>query len=272
MATTAAGAALTSAHRAQQLAVRARTLQGLMTLWRTVDVTDLAGTIDAFTQAAVLLAGQQHDVSATTAARYFSLFRSAEDIPGKAAAVVARRPAADAMANQIRGSALKGIIDGRKAGMDIVRAKNNGLVRVSGAVTKIVLGGGSMTITGSTERDRKALGWARVTSGDPCAFCRALSARGPVYKTEKSADFESHDHCGCSAEPVYRGAALDLGAVAQSSEHERQYRDAQSWARENGTMSEGTSNNALNNYRRYLAAGAPTAGSAGTGEASGNAT
>lgn len=50
--------------------------------------------------------------------------------------------------------------------------------------------------------DRRALGWARATSGDPCSFCTMLASRGPVFG-ERSGSFESHDHCACDLEPVY---------------------------------------------------------------------
>lgn len=262
MALTPAGAALTTAHRSAQLAIRAKNLQGLMTLWKAVDPARLGETIDTFVQAAVLLAGQGHDQSAALSARYFDLFRTAEGVPGRAAAVAARRPSVEIMASDIRGAALKGIIDGRRAGMPIERAASNGLVRVVGALTKLVLGGGRMTIIGNVDADRQALGWTRVTSGDPCTFCRVLSSRGPAYKTEKSADFQPHDHCSCTPEPVYPGDPLSTGPIAQAAEHKKEYATAQAWARDSGTMSQDTSNNALNNYRRWLANGKPEPGQA----------
>jgi hypothetical protein len=54
----------------------------------------------------------------------------------------------------------------------------------------------------SVAADDYAQGWRRVTSGAACGFCRMLAGRGEVY-TEATADFASHDHCGCGAEPVY---------------------------------------------------------------------
>lgn len=274
MALTAAGAALTDAHRAAQLAARAQSLQGLLRLWSIVDVTDLAGTIDTFAQAAALLAGEGFDQSAATAANYYSLFRRVEGI-GTIAVPRAPRPPAEYFAGQLRGSALRGIIDGRKAGMSIGDAKANGFVRVAGALAKLVLGGGRMTIITATDTDRQALGWARVTSGDPCTFCRTLASRGPVYKSEKSADFQAHDHDACMPEPVYRGDPVNLGAAEQSATYLAEYRTAQEWARTSGDPSNGTSNDSLNNYRRWLANGSPdpsgTSGNAGDGNQSGSA-
>jgi len=270
VALTAAGAALTEAQQAAQLAARAGSLQGLLRLWQIVDVTDLAGTIDTFARAAALLAGEGFDQSALVAANYYPLFRRVEGIGSIGAIPRAPRPSAEFMVGELRGSALKGIIDARKAGMTIEGAKSQGLVRVAGALTKLVLSGGRMTITNAVNADRKALGWARATSGDPCTFCRMLASRGPVYKSEKSADFEAHDHDACMPEPVYRGDPASVGVVAQSDQYLAEYHEAQAWARTSGTMSAGTSNNALNNYRRWLDNGKPSATGASDGGDAGN--
>lgn len=261
MALTAAGAALTEASRAQQLATRAGSLQGLLRLWDIIDVENLAGTIDTFARAAALLAGEGFDQSALAAANYYSLFRRVEGV-GALAVPPATRTPAEVMISTLRGAALSGIIDARKAGMDIGRAKTQGFVRTAGELAKLVLTGGRMTITNAVANDRKALGWARATTGDPCTFCRTLASRGPVYKTEKSADFETHGHCACTPEPVYRGDPKSIGVVLDSAKYLKEYQQAQEWARASGTMSQDTSNNALNNYRRWLANGSPDPGQA----------
>lgn len=57
------------------------------------------------------------------------------------------------------------------------------------------------TITGSSVADPQAKGWAREGAGE-CEFCQMLIGRGAVY-TEATADFASHDHCGCQAVPEF---------------------------------------------------------------------
>jgi hypothetical protein len=257
MAQTPEGLQLTSAQRAAQIALRARSLSGLLALWRVVDVTNLADTIDVFTQAAVILALNGSDESAAAAGRYYELFRRAEGVPGAAPGFRIGRLPQQMVASELRGAALNGIINARRGGMSLAAAKSNGLVRVAGAFTKLILAGGRMTILGNVNRDRQALGWQRVTSGDPCPFCRMLAGKGAVYKTERAASFEPHDHCACTAEPFYRGDTPSR----QNLQYEYEFDAAQSWARENGTMSSGTSNNELNNYRRWLSAGSPEPGS-----------
>lgn len=68
--------------------------------------------------------------------------------------------------------------------------------------------GGWDTIEESVRSDRRALGWQRVTSGDPCAFCAMVASRGPIYK-EDTVDFEAHDHCSCEPEPVYSESVFE---------------------------------------------------------------
>lgn len=80
--------------------------------------------------------------------------------------------------------------------------------RTSGAAYRHAANGGRQTIINTAAADPQALGWARVTDGDPCFFCAMLASRGPVYKTERSATTAHdatryHDHCGCYAAPVY---------------------------------------------------------------------
>ena len=59
------------------------------------------------------------------------------------------------------------------------------------------------TLTGSSVADPKARGWKRVGDGSSCSFCSMLLGRGFVY-VEATASFQSHDNCGCSAEPEWR--------------------------------------------------------------------
>lgn len=255
MARTREGSRLTIEQRAEQLAVRARTLQGLLRLWPAVDPRNLSETIDVFTEAAVILAMRGHDESASVAARYLQLFRTAEDVPGTAPGVtVAALPRSGAEAS-LRGAALKGILDARRAGMTITQSKDTGLLKVAGTLAKIVLTGGWMTITGTVKRDRQALGWQRVGSDDPCAFCRLLISRGPVYKTEKDATFVPHENCACIAEPFYRGDS----PRDQSREYADEYDQAKQWARDNPSGRR-SKNPALADYRRWLAAGKPEPG------------
>lgn len=60
------------------------------------------------------------------------------------------------------------------------------------------------TLIQLSRKDKDALGWARVSDGQPCHFCAMLLGRGPVYK-EGTARFKAHNGCGCSVRPFFKG-------------------------------------------------------------------
>lgn len=67
------------------------------------------------------------------------------------------------------------------------------------------------TVLTNRRRDPSAVGWRRVTSGSGCKFCRMLADKGAVY-SDSTARFASHDHCGCTAQPVF--STSDYGEEA----------------------------------------------------------
>ena len=86
-------------------------------------------------------------------------------------------------------------------------AMRSALVTASGSAVRHVLNGGRETLLTLVEADETALGWARVTDGDPCAFCAMLASRGPVYKSAATAGFKPHDNCACVPEAVFARTA-----------------------------------------------------------------
>lgn len=217
MARTPEGAVLTRRHYVSQLAVRAATSRDVMRLWGTVDPTNLSGTYDRFAQAATVLTRARHATSSGVAASYQEEFRKAERVAGRAAVKLGPALAhADAL-GLIRGSGLSGIINSRQRGFSPQAAARNGLIKVLGATTRLVLGGGRDTIIESVAADPQTAHWQRVTSGEPCAFCAMLATRGAVF-TADTADFEAHDHCSCSAEAAYEGSAMPLTSQALRSQ------------------------------------------------------
>lgn len=73
---------------------------------------------------------------------------------------------------------------------------------ISGGVQRRIADHARYTIARNSVEDRAARGWRRTGSGASCSFCALLLGRGAVY-TEASADFSSHDHCDCGAEPAF---------------------------------------------------------------------
>ncbi len=245
MARSEAGRLLTERHRQAQLQVRARALRDYLRLWPLWE-----GDEESFAQmitAALVIVRAYHGLSSTLAASYFQSYRLAEEVRGEATA---------RMAGPINeGKVVAGLIvtgrDAVAAALDAGRppqeAREKALGRTSGSVTRQVLGGGRETILRSVAEDREALGWGRVTDGDPCAFCAMLAGRGPVYEQD-TVGFEAHDGCGCGAEPVY---FRDAPWPGRGAEFRDMYNEAHLLARQEGTMATGTSNDLLNTFRRY---------------------
>lgn len=206
MARTSDGRRLTELHRKQQLALTAKLVREVATLWRLWRPSDPA-SYKALEDVLVLLVKARAPQAAALSARYYELFRAA-DAPKavmRAAVPLAAKIDELALRGSISATARASIYAALAAGKPYEAAMATAQVRVSGAVARHVLNNGRDTITDEMLRDEQATGWTRATGGDPCAFCAMLASRGPVYK-EESADFLSHDHCQCYPEPAYRGS------------------------------------------------------------------
>jgi len=120
------------------------------------------------------------------------------------------------------------ISSGQQAGL---RAEIEKSGEMAGAAAARHAGDGSRDqIINAVQRDRRAIGWVRVTSGQPCFFCAALASRGPVYQDdsfdESDARFEGqgrhkvHDHCSCALRPVHSRSTGEWPALSQQLESE----------------------------------------------------
>ncbi|MGC5319306.1 hypothetical protein ACPXB5_11270 [Micromonospora arida] len=90
-------------------------------------------------------------------------------------------------------------------GQSLETAITRARVATVGAAYRMTADAGRATIRDTIRRDKVALGWARVTDGDPCYFCAMLASRGPVYLSEGAAQGSDpyHDGCGCLPAPVF---------------------------------------------------------------------
>lgn len=245
MARTAAASALTDQHQQAQISLRARALHDytqLWPLWQPGDDSTFAGLVTA----TLPLVRGYHRLSAALAGAYYDTFRKAEDIPDQATPRIAQAVPDGQVTASLFVTGKVMWQDAIRSGRGPEEARQAALVRTSGAVTRHVLQGARDTLLDSVAADSRALGWARVTDGTPCAFCALLAGRGPVYKAEATADFEAHDHCACLAEPVYTGSAWP----GRSREFHDLYNQAVRDARSAGELDRGTSNDLLNAFRR----------------------
>jgi hypothetical protein len=247
MARTDAGAELTLQHRRRQIAVRAATLRELVELWPTWSVSE-PGSFDRFTVAATAVTSVGHRTSATVAGAYYEAFRFAEGVDGTPSLWMAEPLDRARVGVALRASGLQGTVRALRAGHTMDRARQLGFVAMSGEVTRHVLNGGRDTITGSVRRDRQATGWQRKTSGDPCHFCMMIASQGAVYKSQASSSFQAHLHCVCTPEALYPGSQ----PLPENEQYREAWDQAQAEAAEAGELHRGTSNDALNAFRRFL--------------------
>ncbi|MGE3811517.1 MAG: hypothetical protein AB7I24_08200 [Candidatus Nanopelagicales bacterium] len=207
MALTPEGRALTNAYRSQQQTLVRGVQARVVELWPLLDLRRLDATQDAWVQVVTDLVAAGRALSAQQAEPYLALYRAAEGATGPAPVLQQQPAPLDAIATSIRVTGPIAVKAGISQGLQLGAAGDNALVQVLGAVARHTLDGGRGQIVAGVTADRQALGWARVTSGRPCAFCAMLASRGPVYRSQASADFQPHDHCSCTPEAIYHREA-----------------------------------------------------------------
>lgn len=237
MAATPEGSALTQAHRAAQLALRAALLNDLLILWRLFDPADPRSYDDFAVLAAILIRTRYSD-SAGVAAVYYREFLAAEGIASRVTPLLPEDLNEERLRTALYATGFAGTQRALRLGFPLRAAKDQGYVLVSGSASRLALEGGRRTITGTIPTDGLVTGWIRVPSGKACAFCAMLASRGPVYK-ESTVGFDAHDHCACVPEPYHDGSAWP--AVNQ------QFRDQ--W---NETTAGKGGKDALNAFRAHL--------------------
>ncbi|WIE54222.1 hypothetical protein [Curtobacterium sp. MCBD17_003] len=210
VALTAEGRALTEANGVLQLQLAAQAAAVSLNLWDQLQQAHLDASSIDWLAMNTALASKFYDQSVATTSAYISAYRTAE-IGTDASPIVT--PAFDSaltaqillVAGPIR---VKNLVASGMSGSAALAAARNGF---AGMMRRQVLMGGRETIDLTTSHDQQAIGWRRVSDGNPCAFCAMLCSRGPVYRSRASAGDDPvagdgmhfHSHCGCHAEIVY---------------------------------------------------------------------
>lgn len=154
-----------------------------------------AGARDGLLDLLPQLVQMYGSAAATLGADWYDDLRDEAQVPGRFAAVVADLPdvgRTDALARW-------GVTP--LFTPDMAPDYPTALAKVAGGLQRIISDADRHTVASSSVADPRARGWARGGTGH-CDFCRMLIGRGAVY-TEATADFVSHDHCGCVAVPRF---------------------------------------------------------------------
>lgn len=193
---------LTRTYRRQNLALRAQTIRDLRKIWPLLRWDALDKSFPSLLSSVGMLVDRDRQRASGLASSYVQAFHLVERVPGSATIALAD-PIPDAqLAASLHATSVAAVKRSKGVGMAERASLENAFVMASGSMSRLVLNAGRETVMRSVIRDLRGKGWERVTSGG-CSFCRMLAGRGSVY-TEESADFNAHDHCACSAQPVYR--------------------------------------------------------------------
>lgn len=213
MAATATARRLTEAHRLSQGRLGASTIQAVRAAFRLLDPDDLDGSVERWLRVVTPIITNQRRQSALMAANYLEAFKKLElGSDAVLRAVLADLLPAEQIVTAMTVTGPVSIKAAMTRGVPLGSAVQTAELNTARAGLRLALGGGRDTITETTRADRQAVGWARATSGQPCPFCAMIASRGAIY-SERSVQFEAHDGCACSAEPVYReDAALPAGS------------------------------------------------------------
>lgn len=206
MAATVEAARLTEAHRLAQLRIGVNVIAALHAAWPLLDINDLDGTFYRWLTVVAPLIRAQRARSATLAGNYLTAFRALELGVGDTTAQLVLADELDmaALTTSLLVTGPARIKANIARTVPAPKAASIAEAASAAAAMRHALNGGRETITRTVESDRKALGWARATSGKTCHFCAMLASRGPVYRGHDTGDFQAHDHCSCTVEPVYR--------------------------------------------------------------------
>lgn len=160
---------------------------------------------DALMDVMPALVGEYGDAAAAVTAEWYDEYRNDLNISGRFAADVPTDP-------KLGSEAL--------AGWANTLAQENldtALTRTSGGLVRRVMNAGRDAMLDNVERDPQAKGWQRKARGNGCAFCQMLAGRGNVYRGRDTADFASHDNCGCVAVPAFKGRVIPVRPYVPSA-------------------------------------------------------
>lgn len=197
-----------AAAKAAQIAIRAALLQDVARLWPALDKSRIAQTFPGWIQAMTTLVTNYHGQSSAAAAAFYRAARAqALQSPTPASLVKPASPPQSEWVRRAFGFSGPGMLQRDTA------QPGTALSTTLGTAARIVLDGGLTTVTSTSKTDPAAVGYFRITDGDPCAFCALLASRGIVYKEQSfqasnkrftgAGVDKVHNLCGCILAPAF---------------------------------------------------------------------
>lgn len=207
-----AQAELTRLYRGHQQRLTDDTIRRLLILWNLVQGS-LISEDEWVALSRELLAGR-YAVSATLARAYYRSFRITEQVSG----VFVQTPVVGFNSTRTVSGLRNALLYASRLadlGYSPAEAAGKAGLRMARWVEQESQAGGRDQIIGSSREDPQAVGWYRISDGDPCAFCALMVSRGVVYRSERSALFRSHPSCGCTAAPAFNRDRFQIPEAEQ---------------------------------------------------------
>jgi len=196
--TTGAPLAQASQSRTIQLALASALTRDVAQVWPQLDPKNLDSTFQRWLQTMTTLINRYRGMSALAAGIYYRDTREhALQVPTPVNLI---KIAGDAPAEWLQkglGYSGPGLLN------DPNTAPGTALSTTQGTASRMVTDAARSTVIDTIAADPKAVGWYRVTDGHPCGFCALLASRGVAYKSEQTADFKTHNDCGCTAAAAF---------------------------------------------------------------------
>lgn len=198
---TAAGSRLTVLHRQAQVRLGAQTAARMAVVWPLLDPADVDGTVERWLAAAKPIVSSQRAMSSRLASNYLTAFRTLE-IGAGFVPILAETADPAAVQTSLLVTGPVSIKRAMLRGVQVERAAQTARAASASSAMRHALDGGRQTIIRTLAADNAATGWQRVASGNACKFCTILDGK---FHYASTADFEAHDGCSCTQEPVYDG-------------------------------------------------------------------
>jgi len=181
---------LTAAHRRDLAELTGLAQKDLSLIWAKFNTATAAR--DGLIELLPRLVAIYGSAAATLGADWYDEMRAAAAVKGSFRAIPAELPdvgRTDALARW-------GVTPLFSATPDFASS----LTLVSGGLQRIISRADRETVRFSSIQDPKAKGWVRVGNGE-CDWCKNL-LDGEIHYVE-GYDFDAHDHCRCTADPVF---------------------------------------------------------------------
>ena len=172
-------------------------------------LADPDGSWPALKIALKALIRDRRSLSAQSAGPYYRRLRAEAGIPGEVALAPPRELTEERLDKALDSAGLYVYRQSLRLGAHPEQARDRAGITLSGTASRLALEGGRDVIEATIKADDEAIGWARISDGDPCAWCAMLISRGVTYRSAVTAGDvryggeRYHDHDGCQAVPIF---------------------------------------------------------------------